>query len=79
LLSPRGLNVHLCALFHIDIAEQQVFSAEPEWYMPTLQMQLLIQGLSPLDEKEMARARANFDKARSLLMQELSSEPEKKQ
>jgi exosortase len=79
LLSPRGLNVHLCALFHIDIGEQQVFSAEPEWYMPTLQMQLLVQGLSTLDEKEMARARANFDHARSLLMQELSRDSEKKQ
>ena len=79
LLSPRGLNIHLCSLFHIDIGEEQVYSAEPEWYMPTLQMQLLIQGVNALEEKEMAQARANFDKARTLLMQELSREPEKKQ
>ena len=78
LLSPRGLNIHLCSLFHIDIGDQQVFSAEPEWYMPTLQMQLLIQGLNTLDEKEMAQARTNFDRARSILLQELSPTPENK-
>ncbi len=76
LLSPRGLNIHLCSLFHIDIGEQQVFSAEPEWYMPTLQMQLFVQGLKTLDAKAMNQAHSYFDSARNSLLRELSRAPE---
>jgi hypothetical protein len=76
LLSPRGLNIHLCSLFHIDVAERQVFSAEPEWYMPTLQMQMFVQGLRPIDEKLKEEARAYFDTARNLLFREMSRLPE---
>jgi hypothetical protein len=76
LLSPRGLNIHLCSLFHIDVAEQQVFSAEPEWYMPTVQLQIFIQGLQPLDEKQKKQARDYFDGVRNVLFQEMSRSPE---
>ena len=76
MLSPRGLNIHLCSLFHIPIAEQQVFSAEPEWFMPTLQMQVFVQGLRPLDDASKAQVREYFDRARDVLLQELSAQGE---
>jgi hypothetical protein len=78
LLSPRGLNIHLCSLFRIDISEQQVFSAEPEWYMPTLQFQVMVQGLKPPSEEQKEQARTNFDQVRNLLFQNLSRTPENK-
>ncbi len=79
LLSPRGLNIHLCSILHIDIGEQQVFSAEPEWYMPTLQMQLFVQGLKTVDAKAINQAHSYFDSARNTLLRELSRVPEIKQ
>jgi hypothetical protein len=79
-LSPRGLNIHLCSLFNIDIGEHQVFSAEPEWYVPTLQVQMFVQGLNTLeDAKTLERAHTYFDNARNILLRELSRAPENKQ
>jgi exosortase len=72
LLSPRGLNIHLCSLLGFDISEHQVYSAEPEWFMPTLQMQLFIHGLKPIEPKDMDLARSYFDDAREVLLRELS-------
>jgi exosortase len=78
LLSPRGLNIHLCSLFNIQVADHQVFSAEPEWFMPTLQMQVFVQGLKPLDETARAQVREAFDRAREVLLQELTAREENK-
>jgi hypothetical protein len=76
MLSPRGLNIHLCSLFRIPVAERQVFSAEPEWFMPTLQMQVFVQGLKPLDPKAKEEVRRNFNRAREALLHELSTRGE---
>ena len=77
LLSPRGLNIHLCSLFGVDVGENRVYSAEPEWAMPTLQMQIIVQGVTPIDPESMELARRYFDSAREILLRELSGSQEK--
>jgi hypothetical protein len=78
MLSPRGLNIHLCSLFGVQIGDDQVFSAEPEWFMPTLQIQVLVRGLKAPDEATKKQARLYFDSARDVLLRELSSSKESK-
>ncbi len=76
LLSPRGLNVHLCSLFGVDLGEHMVYTAEPEWAMPTLQMQVVVQSVQPIEPETIKLARRYFDDAREALLRELSGRQE---